>query len=266
MVVSPSAFSAGAPNTAATPGRWMGVGVSGAADAGPGAAAAHAAGQALAGRDAALLVVSGDAGQDPAELAAGVGAVAPGTPMIGGNVGGELCRGGSSTGRVLVVAFGGDGFTAATGCGQASAAGPAEAAEQAAGCLARLEDRPHQVLLMLSDATIGDQQEVLRGAYRTAGAGVPLVGGVCPIPARCRVRVAAARRAGGAGHGRRGSAGFDRPIRDRGRSWLATGRGTDAGDGQLWQRGPRAGRSACSGTVSAASAGPEAGVVVVSCW
>ncbi len=160
----------------------MGVGVSG-ADAGPGAAAADAAGQALAGRDAALLVVSGDAGQDPAELAAGVGAVAPGAPMIGGNVGGELCRGGSSTGRVLVVAFGGDGFTVATGCGQASAAGPAEAAEQAAGCLARLEGRPHQVLLMLSDATIGDQQEVLRGAYRTAGAGVPLVGGVCPVPA-----------------------------------------------------------------------------------
>jgi len=183
MVVRPSAFAAGPPNAAATPGRWMGVGVSGAADAGPAAAAADAAGQALAGRDAALLVVSGDAGQDPAELAAGVGAVAPGTPMIGGNVGGELCRGGSSTGRVLVVAFGGEGFTVATGCGQASAAGPAEAAEQAAGCLARLEDRPHQVLLMLSDATIGDQQEVLRGAYRTAGAGVPLVGGGCPIPA-----------------------------------------------------------------------------------
>ena len=171
MVVRPSAFAAGPPNAAATPGRWMGVGVSGAADAGPAAAAADAAGQALAGRDAALLVVSGDAGQDPAELAAGVGAVAPGTPMIGGNVGGELCRGGSSTGRVLVVAFGGDGFTVATGCGQASAAGPAEAAEQAAGCLARLEGRPHQVLLMLSDATIGDQQEVLRGAYRTAGRG-----------------------------------------------------------------------------------------------
>ncbi len=180
------------PDVAAAAGeRWVGVGTSGDADARR--AAVAAAGQALAGRTPALLVVTGGAGRDPAELAAGIGRVAPGVPMIGGNVGGDLGREGSSTGRVLVLALGGGGFTVATACGEvglaagsppgAAGLGVAEAAEQAAACLSRIGDRAHQVLLMLSDASIGDQQEVLRGAYRTAGAGVPLVGGACPVPA-----------------------------------------------------------------------------------
>ena len=37
--------------------------------------------------------------------------------------------------------------------------------------------KPHRVLLLLSDGLGGDQQEVVRGAYGVAGAGVPLVGG-----------------------------------------------------------------------------------------
>lgn len=37
--------------------------------------------------------------------------------------------------------------------------------------------RPHQVLLLLTDGLAGDQQEVVRGAYATLGAGTRLVGG-----------------------------------------------------------------------------------------
>ncbi len=59
---------AGASVVALGPGRWMGVGVSAAANSR--AAVAAAAEQALAGRTAALLVVSGDAARDPAELRA----------------------------------------------------------------------------------------------------------------------------------------------------------------------------------------------------
>jgi len=103
--------------------------------------------------------------------------------LIGGNVGGEICGDGSSTGSVLVVALGGSGFTVATGCGLVGEVGLGGAGEQAASCVAAISDRPHQVLVVLSDAGTGDQQEVLRGAYRVAGAAVPLVGGASPEPA-----------------------------------------------------------------------------------
>ena len=54
-----------------------------------------------------------------------------------------------------------------------------------AGCLADIEtgtgtglaDKPHRVLLLLTDGLVGDQAEIVRGAYRVVGAGVPLVGG-----------------------------------------------------------------------------------------
>ena len=147
--------------------RWLGVGVSGLVDAR--CAAAAAARDAVAGRRPGLVWVSDSGDRDPAALAAGVGEVAAGVPLIGGNVGGEICGDGSSTGSVLVVALGGSGFTVATGCGLVGEVGLGGAGEQAASCVAAISDRPHQVLVVLSDAGTGDQQEVLRGAYRVAG-------------------------------------------------------------------------------------------------
>ncbi len=160
--------------------RWLGAGVSGLTDSRR--AAADASRVAVNGRGAGLLLVSAGADRDPVQLAAGVGDVAPGVPIIGGSVGGAICQDGSTTGQVLVVALGGAGFTVATGCAEVSAVGLGRAGELAAGCLSAIDDRPHQVLLLLTDATTGDQQEILRGAYRSAGAGVPLVGGACPAP------------------------------------------------------------------------------------
>ena len=161
--------------------RWLGVGVSGLVEAR--CAAAAAARDAVAGRRPGLVWVSASGDRDPAALAAGVGEVARGVPMIGGSGVGEICGQGSSTGRVLVVALGGSGFTVATGCGVVGEVGLGGAGEQAASCVGTISDRSHQVLVVLTDAGTGDQQEVLRGAYRVAGAGLPLVGGSCPAPA-----------------------------------------------------------------------------------
>jgi len=167
---------AGRPGDTAT--RWLGVGVSGLS--GDRAAAVAAARQALAGRRAELLLLCAVPGRDPAALAGGAAEVAAGAPVVGGSVGGEICRDGSSIGRVLVVALGGPGFSVATGCADVDVLGLGGAGERAAACVGEVGDRPHQVLLLLTDATSGDQQEVLRGAYRAAGAAVPLVGGACP--------------------------------------------------------------------------------------
>ena len=38
-------------------------------------------------------------------------------------------------------------------------------------------DREHRILILLTDGLAGDQQEIVRGAYGVAGAGIPLVGG-----------------------------------------------------------------------------------------
>jgi hypothetical protein len=43
--------------------------------------------------------------------------------------------------------------------------------------MADLDDRPHRVLMLLTDGLGGNQQEIVRGAYSMVGAEVPLVGG-----------------------------------------------------------------------------------------
>ena len=40
-----------------------------------------------------------------------------------------------------------------------------------------MPDKEHKVLLLLTDGLVGDQAEIVRGAYRVVGASVPLVGG-----------------------------------------------------------------------------------------
>lgn len=157
--------------------RWVGVGSSRAFD--PRAAAAAATAAAVGGRRVGLLLVGCSAAYDPEGVAAGVGEAADRTAMIGGSTAGEICGSESTSRGLVVVALGGPGFRVATSAAQIDSLGPRAAGEQAAGCIAAVADSSAQVLLMLSDGTAGDQQEVLRGAYRTAGAGVPLVGGAC---------------------------------------------------------------------------------------
>jgi hypothetical protein len=155
--------------------RWIAAGQSGQADAR--AAGAEAAGQALLSGDAKLLVVFASDHYDFPEMLAGIGDVAGDTPLIGCSTAGEIATGGPGEAGLVVMAFGGPGFAVCTAAATDASTRLRDAGAAVATCLSNVEERPHQVLLILTDGLAGDQQEIVRGAYSVAGAGVPLVGG-----------------------------------------------------------------------------------------
>lgn len=162
--------------------RWMGVGRSHDADAH--VAGTTAAKLALAGRDPRLLIVFCSDAYDLPVLTQAIANVAPGVPLIGCSTAGEISVSGDENTAgdtaVVVTAIGGAGFSVATRhslLDSDGGVGLKEAAFQAAGCMSDVEPLPHSVLMVLSDGLAGDQEEVVRGAYRAVGATVPLVGG-----------------------------------------------------------------------------------------
>ncbi|HET7486923.1 MAG TPA: FIST N-terminal domain-containing protein [Acidimicrobiales bacterium] len=155
--------------------RWTAVGRSDAGDAR--LAGVEAAAGALAGDDPRLLVVFCADTYDLHDLLAGVAGVAEGVPLVGCTTAGELWAGGPGDGGVVVMALGGPGFSVATAAARAEDGGLREASAAVAHCAELVERRRHRVLLLLADGLAGDQQEVVRGAYQTVGAEVPLVGG-----------------------------------------------------------------------------------------
>ena len=155
--------------------RWLGVGRS--ADVDARTAAGDATNAALIRPDAKLLIVFCSDSYDLHALLSGVDATAPGVPLIGCSTAGEIATGGPGDASIVVVALGGDGFSVATAAASGAAEGLRDASAEVATCIERIENKPHRVLLMLSDGLAGDQQEVVRGAYSVAGASIPLVGG-----------------------------------------------------------------------------------------
>jgi hypothetical protein len=154
----------------------MEVGQSGAPDAY--SAGREAARAAVGGDgDARLLVVFCSDAYDLPALLRGVDEAAPGTPLVGCSTAGEIATSGPSDAGVVVVALGGDGFHVETAAATGAAARLREAGAEVASVLHPVAGKPHQVLLLLTDGLAGDQQEIVRGAYGVAGAGVPLVGG-----------------------------------------------------------------------------------------
>lgn len=135
--------------------------------------------EAVDGREGAcLLLVFSSSTLDLDGVMRGVTDAAPGVEAIGCSTAGEIVTGGPGDQSVVVFAFGGDGFEAATEVATNASASLRDAGARAAGCLGSLrEERPHRVLIMLTDGLAGDQQEIVRGAYSVAGAGVPMVGG-----------------------------------------------------------------------------------------
>lgn len=136
----------------------------------------EAARGALAGPDPGLLVVFCGNSQAVPALLDGVRSVAGEVPLVGCSTNGEISAGGPADDSVVVLGLGGAGFSVATGVGHVDEVGLREAGALAAACAASVSGA-HRVLLLLSDALAGDQQEVVRGAYRVVGAEVPLVGG-----------------------------------------------------------------------------------------
>ncbi len=156
--------------------RWVGVGRSDAADTRT--AATDAVATALQGRDdVRLLIVYASPRDDLTELVAEVHRASGGAPMIGCTTAGEITADGPGDGGLVVAAFGGPGFTIVTGLAEDASRDMRQAGRASATVIDALEDVPHRVLVMLTDALNGDQQDVLRGAYHTAGAAIPLVGG-----------------------------------------------------------------------------------------
>jgi hypothetical protein len=130
-----------------------------------------------AGTDARLLTVFASVRYDLPELLAGIGESAGEVPVIGCSTAGEIATGGPGDASVVVMAFGGEGFSVETAVASGASDGLRDAGAKVAACLEGVEDRPHQVLMLLTDGLSGDQQEVVRGAHSVVGAGVPLVGG-----------------------------------------------------------------------------------------
>ena len=155
--------------------RWLRVGHSSAEDSRE--AGREATSQALDGATAKLLVVFCSDRYDLNELAAGIGESAPGVPLIGCSTAGEIAASGPGDASVVVTALGGDGFSVRTALAEGASKRLREAGAEVASAVAGVSDRPHRVLLLLTDGLAGDQQEIVRGAYGVLGAEVPLVGG-----------------------------------------------------------------------------------------
>jgi hypothetical protein len=163
--------------------RWLAVGRCGAAD--PREAGREAAHRARAGEDAALVVVFCSGQAAPAEVLVGVAEVLPEVPLIGCSSEAVIASDGLDGPGVAVTALGGPGFAACTALASAADGGQRAAGAAVADCLTRLDrDPPHRILLLLTDGSLGDQEDILAGAYSVVGASVPLIGGTCsPDPA-----------------------------------------------------------------------------------
>lgn len=159
---------------AVAPSRWAGVGSSDQTDAA--AAGVDAARQAVTGPDPKLVVVFCADSYDMAPLLEGISSVVGDVPLIGCSTAGEISSGRAGDCGVVVMAIGGPGFSVATAAAEARHGNLRDAGSEAAACLADVSGS-HRVLMLLTDGLAGDQQEVVRGAYRTVGATIPLVGG-----------------------------------------------------------------------------------------
>ena len=155
--------------------RWVGVGTS--TDGDSTRAGADAARAALRDDDAKLLIVFASDTHDLEALLAGVNDTSGGVPLIGCSTAGEIWTDGPEDASVVVTALGGEGFAVSTTYAPGVSDDQRGAGAAVAAAVADLDDRPHQVLLLLTDGLAGGQEEVVRGAYGVLGASVPLVGG-----------------------------------------------------------------------------------------
>ena len=156
--------------------RWFGAGCSTAGDATH--AGKEAAAQAMVGDDAKLLVVSASMAHDAGALLQGIRSVAPQTPLVGMRSGVGLDAAAAEPPSVAVAALGGSGFSALPVISRNVGGRLREAGAEVARSMAALPaGAAHRALLLLSDGNAGDQQDVVRGAYRVVGGAVPLAGG-----------------------------------------------------------------------------------------
>jgi hypothetical protein len=146
-------------------------------DPDPRAAGRAAVERAIQGPDPKLLIVFCSTSYDLPELLNAIAEGGQGAALIGCSTAGEIAASEVGDANVVVTALGGPGFSVATAASSNASSRLREAGAEAAACLAHTDARPHRVLMLLTDGLAGDQQEIVRGAYGIAGAGIPLVGG-----------------------------------------------------------------------------------------
>src|SRR4051812_13411996 len=168
----------------ATPRNWVGVGRSSSSSAAE--AGDEAALTAIAGRDPKLLIVFCSHSYNLQELLDAINQRSHDVPLIGCSTAGEIAASGVRDSSVVVTAIGGDGFSVRTSAAINASSDLRRSGADAASALTELDDREHKVLMLLTDGLAGDQQEIVRGAYSVAGAGVPLVGGCAGDDLRMR--------------------------------------------------------------------------------
>lgn len=154
--------------------RWFGSGRSCQSDAG--AAGAEAAREALAGRQASLVMVFCPAGIDYTAMLDGVRSEAGNVPLIGCTGIAQLAQVGPAEASVVVSVLGGDGFEVRISAALNVQSGQRAAGEQVAATVQELT-REHKLLVLLADGLAGEQHELVRGAYSVVGGTVPLAGG-----------------------------------------------------------------------------------------
>jgi hypothetical protein len=148
--------------------RWAGAGHSDELD--PARAGAEAVEAAIQGEDPRLVLVFASPRHDVDALARRAHDQARSAELIGCSSAGEH--------GVSAFALGGRGFSVATATAALADAGSREAGRTAARCLANVDqDLPNRALILLADAAADDPNDVVRGAYSVAGAGVVLAGG-----------------------------------------------------------------------------------------
>jgi hypothetical protein len=162
------------PAAAGTTARWFGSARS--VDPDARTAGAQATREALAGRQARLVIVFCPAEIDLHAALDGVWSQAGGAPLIGCSGIAHLAPNGPTQPSVVVSALGGDGFEVATSVALDVSAGQRAAGERVAEAVDSLT-REHKLLLLLADGLAGEQHELVRGAYGVVGATVPLAGG-----------------------------------------------------------------------------------------
>jgi hypothetical protein len=162
--------------------RWLSVGSS--TDDDSRLAGEDAAKAALGRPEPRLLMVFCSTMHDPKAVLTGIRSVDQATPLIGCSTAAVIGpEGPSQRNGVVVVALGGPGFSVTTAVGLEAATRQREAGAAVAACVADVDERPHQVLILLTDGLTPGQEDILAGAYSVVGASVPLLGGAAsPAP------------------------------------------------------------------------------------
>jgi hypothetical protein len=155
----------------------MGVGQS--VDADALTAGDQAARAAVADREPALLMVYASMGYDLERLLDGVRRQAGEHTVVAGcTTLGEVVSGRANpmASGVVVTAVGGPGVEVQARVGREVSRRRREAGAEAVAGVAGL-GTPNRICLMLCDGLVGEQHEVVRGAYGVLGSTIPLVGG-----------------------------------------------------------------------------------------